>query len=455
MNRRWLKVVGVSVFPVLCSPPALAQPPGVIGYETTIVPTLQGHRSSSAIGLDEVARVIGRSTPFSGASTPLAWVDGQIFAVPAPPNHHGAVVNGISPTTGIIVGYALADANSLEQATAWRIGSGIHVLSNLPDTIAGIAMAVEDTPWPMTRIVGRCAAFGPDYASLWVNEHVIDIGGISSAANDVNEADQIVGWWRNQMGAYRPVLWQNSQRIDLGGEPPDASGDAYSINGLGEIVGHLSGLGPVLWRDGQRVALPAPSPCWTIPHAINDEGIIVGEYNIDAQCRAGYEHALLWTLDQGQYIARDLNELNALHPEIELTQAWDINSGGQIAAVGKLSDGNRRGVLLTPYHFTLDAPAPGIAGQWNMIVATGAEPGATITLVWGTSDGARPINGGCGGAPILIRNPKIAGTSRADAKGNAEFRILVPPQGSGVSVRFQALSASRCEVSHVVAHTFD
>lgn len=454
MNAR-LILAGVAVGMGGLAGVAAGQPDGVIGYEVAVVAPLDGHRSSNAVALDEVARIVGRSTPISGVPTPLVWISGQTWVVPSPIGHHNPVVTNISPTTGLVVGYALSDQNGLEQATAWLIGSGVHTLDNLPDTLGGIAMAVDDNPWPASRIVGRCAAFGPDYASLWLNAHVIDVGGISSAATDNNKAGDIVGSWKNELGAPRPVMWRNFQRIDLGGDPLNASGDAYSVNDFGEVVGQISGFGPFLWRQGQRLPLPAPSPCWTIPHAINNDGLIVGEYSIDSQCRAGYEHALLWVPIGGEHSAVDLNDLNGLHPEIELAQAWDINGAGQIAAVGKLSDGNRRGVLLTPYHFKISPPVPGIAGERNSITLTGLQPNQVVALLWGTAEGAQTIPPACQGASILIRTPAMVGAMRADSGGRAVFSLVVPPRARGKTVRFQAVVPQQCLVSHVVVHTFD
>ena len=434
---------------------AAAQPDGVIGYEVSVVDPLEGHRSSNAVALDDLARLVGRSTPFSGPSSPLVWINGQIRTLPSPVGHHNPVALNISPATGLIVGYALSDQNGIEQATVWLLGGGVYTLSNLPDTLGGIAMAVDDNAWPASRIVGRCAASGPDYASLWLNEHVINIGGVSSAATDNNKAGDIVGSWKNELGVRRPVMWRNFNRIDLGGEPLNASGDAFAVNDFGHVVGQLSGFGPFLWRNGQRLALPAPSPCWTIPHSINNDGLIAGEYSIDSQCRAGYEHALLWVPAGAEHTAIDLNDFDPLHPEIELTQAWDINGAGQIAAVGKLADGNRRGVLLTPYHFELSPPVPGIAGQRNTITLTGLQPNQVVALLWGTAEGAGAISPACLGAPILIRTPTVVGTTRADGQGAARFSVVVPLIARGMTVRLQGVAPQQCQISHVVVHTFE
>ena len=250
-------------------------------------------------------------------------------------------------------------------------------------------------------------------------------------------------------------MWRNFNRIDLGGDPLSASGDAYAVNNYGDVVGQLSAFGPFLWRDGQRLALPAPSGCWTIPHSINDDGLIVGEYSIDSQCRAGYEHALLWVPAGVEHTAIDLNQLNSLHPEIELTQAWDINQAGQIAAVGKIADGNRRGVLLTPYHFDISPPTPGVAGQRNTITLSGLQPGQFVALLWGTLDGTRVLPPPCPGASILIRTPQVVGSMRADGQGIARFGFPVPLMARGMTARFQAVAPQQCQVSHVVVHTFE
>lgn len=435
--------------------PGFAQPGRVIGYDVSIVPPLQGHRSSGAFALDDFARLIGRSTPTSGPSTALIWADGQVSILPNPPGHRNAVATSISPNSGVIVGYALSEQNSIEQATAWRLKGTITTLSNLPEMLGGIAMAADDSAWPSTRIVGRNSAFGPDHAVLWLNEHVIDIGGVSSSANDINKAGDIIGTWRNELGAYRPVMWRGFERIDLGGQPLNASGDAYAVNNFGEVVGQIVGFGPFLWRNGERLALPAPSECWTLPHAINDDGLIVGEYSTDSQCRAGYEHALLWRPDGPGHLATDLNELITRYQAIELTQAWDINRGGQIAAVGKVADGTRRGMLLTPYHAQLAPPTPGTAGRRNTIVVSDLAPDQVVALVWGMGGGATPISRSCPGAPVLIQAPRLIGSARADGQGRAVFSLMVPAPARGRTVLFQALVVQDCEVSHFIEHTFE
>lgn len=454
MSSRRLHVVGS--LPALClALAALAQPEGVIGYDASVVAPLDGHRSSSAVSLDEFARLVGRSTPFSGGSTAIAWINGQRLELPVPPGYRNPAANGISPSSGVIVGYAVREQDAYEQAAAWVIKAGVFILPNLPDTFSGIAMAVEDTPWPDSAIVGRCAAFGPDWATIWLEGRARDIGGAASAATGINKARDVVGTWRNGQGVTRPVMWRGSERIDLGGEPTNASGSAYAVNNYGEVVGQLSGVGPFLWRNGQRIALDAPSSCWTIPYGLNDRGLIVGEYSIDPQCRAGYEHALLWAPDGQGHVAIDLNDHIPRVTGLELTQARDINEAGQIAAVGKLTDGNRRGVLLNPYHFEMASPVPGRAGVRNTFDLSGVAPNEMVYLLWSASSGASPISGACPGATILLRQPQMIESARSNGQGTGQFDLFVPVRARGMTVMFQAVVSKHCKVSHVVMHTFN
>lgn len=431
------------------------QPAGVIGYDLLIVEPLDGHRSSTAVGIDAQGRLVGRSTPISGGSTAIAWVNGQRLALPVPPGYRNPTANAISASSGVIVGYSIREQDSLEQATAWVLGGGVHVLPNIPDALSGIAMNSDDASWPETRIAGRCAAFGPDYATVWVNGSARDIGGPSSAATDTNKAGDVIGTWRNAQGAIRPVMWRGSERIDLGGEPTNASGSAYAINNFGEVVGHLGGFGPFLWRNGERLPLEAPSACWTIPHGLNDAGFIVGEYSTDPQCRAGYEHALLWTPEGQAHRAIDLNDHIPRSTGLELAQAWDVNEAGQIAAVAKLTDGNRRGVLLNPYHFEMSAPAPGTAGMRNTFSLSGLEPDEMVALLWSLEAGATTVAPPCHGATILLKAPQMIQLARSNGQGQAQFSVHVPGQARGRTVRFQAAVPKQCKVSHVVIHTFN
>lgn len=437
--------------------PALSrvQPEGVIGYDLLVVEPLDGHRSSSAVGIDAHGRLVGRSTPISGGSTAIAWINGQRLALAVPQGHRNPTANAISASNGVIVGYSIREQDSYERATAWVLGVGVFLLPNIPDALSGIAMNSDDAPWPETRIVGRCAAFGPDYATVWVNQTARDIGGPASAATGANKAGDVIGTWRNAQGAVRPVMWRGSERIDLGGEPTNASGSAYGINNSGEVVGHLGGFGPFLWRNGERIALEAPSACWTLPHGLNDAGLIVGEYSTDPQCRAGYEHALLWVPDGQTHRAVDLNDHIPRFTGLELAQAWDVNEAGQIAAVAKLTDGNRRGVLLNPYHFEMSPPVPGTAGVRNTFSLSGLEPDEMVALLWSLEAGATPVAAHCHGATILLKSPQMIQFARSNGQGQAQFAVQVPGQARGRTVRFQAASPEGCRVSHVVVHTFN
>jgi len=110
-------------------------------------------------------------------------------------------------------------------------------------------------------------------------------GGTTSAAADVNDAGQIVGWATTAGGAPHGVVWNDGEISDLGLLDGDVAGYATAISDNGLIVG-VSGEGPydhsetghaVLWRDGRIIDLGLlPGGSYSAAADVNDAGQVVG-----------------------------------------------------------------------------------------------------------------------------------------------------------------------------------
>ena len=101
----------------------------------------------------------------------------------------------------------------------------------------------------------------------------------------------------------------------------------------------------------------------------------------------------------------------------------------------------------------LSSPTPGTAGVVNTLDGSGATPGATVHLVFGTESGSTDVPG-CPGEAVGIAIAKIEGNAVADGSGNATFSPLVPASAAGLTVRLQAVEQSSCRVSELVVHSF-
>ena len=127
------------------------------------------------------------------------------------------------------------------------------------------------------QVVGDSAVGAGVYATEWSGGDVINLGGlpgsISSFANGINDAGQVVGYSLFPDGAIVATEWSHGSIINLGGLPGTMFSQALSINDAGQAVGFsegngaipesstwammligLAGLGVVAWRGSRKTA---------------------------------------------------------------------------------------------------------------------------------------------------------------------------------------------------------
>lgn len=257
--------------------------------------TISGDTQSLAYAVTDAAVVVGISYNY-GDLQPHAFMWQAGIRTP---------LGNFSPrdinSGGVIVGYqTMFNAASLwvDHACTWTGG----VLSDL-GTLGGYnsqAMAVNS----IGAIAGQ--AFLADNltvrACVWISGVPHDLGTIAgvaasqSAAADVNDGGQVVGWSDAVGGQPHACLWQVNpdgtvaQRNDLG---ILGAGNSYAtgVNNAGIIVGVSDARGFV-WQAGMLADLNtriAATGDWRIAkaNAINDNGVIVAE-----GVRFGFTHAV-------------------------------------------------------------------------------------------------------------------------------------------------------------------
>ena len=101
----------------------------------------------------------------------------------------------------------------------------------------------------------------------------------------------------------------------------------------------------------------------------------------------------------------------------------------------------------------LAEPVPGVAGQANLFVVTGATPDANVNFLFGFAPGTSAVPG-CPGTTVAIQSPRALGTQAADAAGTARLTRGIPAGFAGRTVLFQAVERSSCRVSNLVGTTF-
>jgi probable HAF family extracellular repeat protein len=150
-------------------------------------------------------------------------------------------------------------------------------------------------------------------------------GAVFTAADDINNLGQVVGWFRDAAGKTHGFVLDNGTyaAIDF---PGAEFTSVYGINAHGDIVGRyaLKDVGAdkdargFLLRDGVFTPIDYPGAAETRPLGINSAGDIVGIY---AKQKQGKHHGFL--LRDGVFASIDF-------PGSDFTGVWSINDSGLI-----------------------------------------------------------------------------------------------------------------------------
>ena len=259
----------------------------------TFLPTLRGGTFSTALGVNDRDDVVGFSnTPtvahaflyHAGAITDLGTLGGP-FSLANDVNNAGQVV-GVS-----------WDADFRSHPFLYDHGQ----MTSLG--FDGVAAAINERGQIAGLLYVHPPSADPFHAFLFTGGQRLDLGtlpgGVLSAAEDLNDAGQVVGWSRSATSDERAFLYTGGVMHDLGTLGGSTS-HAYAINELGQVVGTS--------RDAR-----------------------------------GFPQAFVWSGG----VMRDLNDLVPPIPGGFLWEARGINDRGQIAAYG-LVDANFHAFLLTP-----------------------------------------------------------------------------------------------------------
>ncbi|MBI3989402.1 MAG: hypothetical protein HY347_07270 [candidate division NC10 bacterium] len=106
-----------------------------------------------------------------------------------------------------------------------------------------------------------------------------------------------------------------------------------------------------------------------------------------------------------------------------------------------------------PPGLALTGPTPGLVGTFNTLDVSGATPGEMVFFVHGFQRGSTEVPG-CFGVTVDILDPKLDGSTVADAGGHAILSGFVPNKANGQTVLLQAVEHSSCTVSNLVMPLF-
>jgi len=239
--------------------------------------------------------VAGHTTVFNEVNLwvdhPCTWQAGTLTELPTLGGYNGQVM--AINATGVLAGQSFLTDNKTVRACVW-IGGTPHDLA----TLAGTATA-------------------------------------TSAATDLNDSGQVVGWSDTAAGVPRGTLFQINasgtvlSRTDLG-VLGGASSYGHGINNAGTVVGVSDGRAFV-WQSGVMTDLNtviASSSGWMISNAaaINDSGVIVGE-----GVRYGFGRAV--KLTPATCLKADVNGNGSVDGADVLRFAGVLTGGGSAAEI--------------------------------------------------------------------------------------------------------------------------
>jgi probable HAF family extracellular repeat protein len=183
-------------------------------------------------------------------------------------------------------------------------------------------------------------------------DEIPTFGGNESRAYAVNDLNDVVGWTRNEDGKFRAFAIPNgnlNQMTDIG-DLGGGAAEAFDVNNNRVIVGQSKAdetyFHAFMWsQDGGMVDLGTLGGNESYAWSVNDSNVVVGK----SQMPDGGTHGFIY--EDG--VMYDIN--NFIVPDIDITivNIRDINSSGQLAAVGEYPDGTKRPYLLTPMDGTI------------------------------------------------------------------------------------------------------
>ncbi len=239
-----------------------------------------GGDSAKALAINNSGQVVGWSEVIPGQGSPqnaFVWSDGEMSALAPLEPGLGANAIGINNLSEIVGVALITDPRhpetTLRRAALWANGE-VNDLGSLDPDSAAVATGINDE----SSVVGYSrTSTGKEHATLWYNDRIYDLGtpGTSeSAAYDINNAGQIVGFGYSPNVFGKAFLWEQSRGMQslMSLTPPRLNGiagltAAWAINDAGQIAGTayppgdpIAGIAFLMSPVSPTMTLESPSP---------------------------------------------------------------------------------------------------------------------------------------------------------------------------------------------------
>ena len=248
-----------------------------------------------------------------------------------------------------------------------------------------------------TLVLGL-AAVKPTLATTYSVTDLGTLGGATSYAFSVNEANQVAGY-SSVNGTTHAFLYSNSKTVDLGTISGASSSYGYALNYNGNVTGISGGHG-FLYNNGAMIDLGALPGGSSAAYGINTNGDIVGQAKLGT---LGLNNAFF--MKAGTTTMQDLGTLGGLY-----STATAINDNDQIVGSAYLYGNSSCHAFIWSGGQMRDV---GTLGGWasygNAINSNGRIVGWSYmsdnltkhAFFWGPVHGMRDLGVLNNGAPIL------------------------------------------------------
>ena len=332
--------------------PPMSQPANVQPSAYTVIDlgTFGGARSA-AFGINNSGQVTGFAQTVDGRSQAFVYTAGALFNL-------GTLGGGDSyayriSDSGFVIGRA-NNAASKSRAFVTLLNNAMFDISSLDGRLGG-SFSVSLGVNALGQVVGYFHTANQHMAArnrvfLYSNHQVTDLGtfgGADGIVTAINDSGQMVGSYGTEPEAdyaeRTAFLYSGGSVINLGtlGGKVTAATD---LNNVGQVVGYSqtrnSECHGFIYSGSTLTDLGTlPGGTQSFAYGINNSGQVVGASD-----------SVVSTLHAFLYSGGRMKDLNALIPANSgwvLTEARDINDGGQIVGTG-IKDGQERAFLLTP-----------------------------------------------------------------------------------------------------------
>jgi probable HAF family extracellular repeat protein len=332
---------------IVTAPSSAAQTPA---YTVTELGTFGGARSTAS-SINNSGQVAGFAETVDGRSQAFVYISGTLFNL-------GTLGGADSyayriSDSGFVIGRA-NNAGGNNRAFVTILNGSMFDISSLDSRLGGsfsVALGVNG----LGRVVGYFHTSDDHMASqnrvfLYSNSQVTDLGtfgGTDGIVTAINDSGQMAGSYGTEPKAdyseRTAFLYSGGKVITLGTLGGKVT-VATDLNNTGQVVGHSQtrrgNNHACIYSDGALTDLGVlPGGTHSFAYGINNSGQVVGA----SDSAKSTLHAFVYSGGQ----MRDLNNLMPANSGWELTEARDINNGGQIVGNG-IKDGHQRAFLLTP-----------------------------------------------------------------------------------------------------------